>query len=286
MGGQLLHNEVDLPVIQAPVHLLPEEQIVEHGLVAPLVCDDFLPLYVGLIGGGGDVLVGAELLVECLICLPADLGPGIVLVLVLVEGIAQGVLPAVRLEGGEFHIRQLGHVVDLVGRVNDRAEGRQHPLGFRLELVGLLPQQILQIGLVGPSLGSGLAQQVLVLGDQLAVNEAQAAVDLGVQAGKRRVPLLEDRIAVIYGGRQAAVGSRQNPKLVQRTVLVQARLDRLRCGQLPFVFLLDFVRHPADALHVRLPLLLAVIDRAQVPGQLHGHVLSLHQFHRFSLLFT
>ena len=193
-------------------------------------------------------------------------------------------LPAVRLEGGELHVRQLGHVVDIIGGVDGGAQGRQDPLGLRLELIGLLTQQVLQIGLVGAPLGDGLAQKGLVLGDDLTVDEAQAAGHLGVQAAEGVIALLKGGIAVVHGGGQTGILHGEDHQLLPLPEFVQTAVDGLCCGQLSLVVLLDLLRQPADLIHIRLPLRFVVVNGRQVPGQLHRDVLALHQFHRFILL--
>ena len=284
MGGQLLHDEVDLAVVQTPVHLLPEEQIVKHGLVAPLIRDDLLSLHIGLIGGGGNVLVLPKLPVERLVRLPAHIGAGVVLVLVLIEGVAQRMLLAVRLEGRKLHVRQLGHVVDLIGRVDGGAQGRQDALGLRLELIGLLPQQVLQIGPAGAAPGDGLAQKRFVLGNDLAVDKAQAAAHLGIQAGKGFVPLLKGGIAVVHGRGQIAVICRKDSQLFQLLEFVQAGQDGLRGFKTALAGLLNLVCQQPDIFHVGGQLRLIAVNGRQVPGQFLRDVFALHQLHRFILL--
>ena len=280
MGGQLLHDEVDLPVVQLPAHLLAEEQVVKDGLIAPLVRHDLLLLHAGLVGGGGDVLVLTELGGECVEGGAADLGVPLVGVVVLIEGVAQGVLLPRRAEGGELHVRKLGHIVDLVGCAQGRTQGREHPLRLRLELVGLLPEEVLQIGLAGPALGYGLPQDRLVLGDDLAVDEAQAAPHGRRGPGGGGVPLLERSVAVVHRGGEVAPAAHQVQGLHPLAVLVQAGQDGLRRGQPALVGALDLIRQLPDLLQVRLHGVLAVVDGAQVPCQLHGHVFSLWQLHR------
>ncbi len=57
MGGQLLHNQINLPVIHFPGHMLVKKEIVENRVKAPQSGHDFLSLHLALIGCGSDVLI-------------------------------------------------------------------------------------------------------------------------------------------------------------------------------------------------------------------------------------
>ena len=175
VGSQLLHDPVDLPVVQGLGHLLFKQQAVEHGVKAPEGRHGLLRLHLGVVGGGGDVLIFPQLLGEGPEGGPADGGVFLVLVVVLEQGVAQGILLPFRLEGRELHVRQLRHVVDLVGGVDGLGQGRQGALRLGMEQMGLVPKHILQIVLVGRGLVDGLLQHVLRLLVDFRLNEAQVA---------------------------------------------------------------------------------------------------------------
>ncbi len=182
MGGELFRDQVDLAVVQLLGHLLAEQEAVEHGIEAPEGGHGLLRLHLGVVGGRGHVLVLPYLSGKGGEGGAADLRIPLVLVIVLEEGVAQGIFLSPCLEGIELHVRQLGHIVDLVGGVEALGQGRQGALHLRMELVGLVPQHVLQVVLIVRGCLDGLPQDSLVLLHQLAVDEAQGAGDLREEA--------------------------------------------------------------------------------------------------------
>ena len=75
-------------------------------------------------------------------------------------------------ESVEFHVRQLGHIVDLVRGVQTLGEGRQGALRLRVQLMGLAPQDVFQIVPVVRGRPDGFPQRILVLFDDFTFDEA------------------------------------------------------------------------------------------------------------------
>ena len=240
-GRELFGDEVDLPVVHLARDVVGEEVGFKHVGKAALVGHNALLREIGVVGGGGRVLVLPELIGERAERRAAHVRVGLVLILVLEERVAERVFPAVHGEGAEFHVGELRHVVNVVGRVEYRTECGEDLFGLGAEAVRLLAEDLRKIMLRALGLVHGGTDELFGRVGDLTLDEREAASDLGGERGHLRVLLLRLGIGIVYGNGETRVARRLVEQDLQLLIERKTFGDALRRGESVFVRFLQRV---------------------------------------------
>ena len=269
MWSQLIHDQVDLAVIELPVDLLSKEQIIKYGVGAAEVRQHLICLDIRIICRSSHVLILSDLLGESGKSRPAHCGIRLVFVIVLKEGIAQRIFLAANCKRLEFHVCQLCGIVDLIGRAVDAlTQCRDHALRLRVQLVRFLPQNILQISLVVFADFYRRLYHFLRLLRDLAAHKAQPAVDLRTETAYPSHAFLIMIVIIVHRNRKVAVIPHQCHQLSDGAVLADTFFDPLRRVQLTLIFLRYLLRKLLCLLRVGEHVLLRRINSAEIPCKL------------------
>ena len=126
-------------------------------------------------------------------------------------------------------------MVNVVGRVEYRRESGEDLFGLGAEAVRLLAEDLRKIMLRAPGLVHGGADELFGRVGDLALDEREAASDLGGERGHLRVLLLRLGIGIVYRNGEARVARRLVEQDLQLLIERKAFGDALRSGESVFI---------------------------------------------------
>ena len=148
MRSQAGGDEIDLAVVQLTADLLREQQRIDDGIEAAQRGHGLFCLQLGIVSSCRYIFVLSDFCRKGGECTAADIDVFFVLVIILKQGVAERIFFSVYGERIKFHIGKLCHVVDLVRSREGLGQSGNGTLGFRIQAVCLVAENLGEIAAV------------------------------------------------------------------------------------------------------------------------------------------
>ena len=182
VGSELLHDHVDLSVVEITRNFLVKEQVIEHILVSAQVRHRLFLANESVVSGRGNILVLLDLVREIPESRTSHIRVRLILVLVLEKGVAEGIGLTVYGKIVEAHVCELCLIVDIIGCLHELAECGQSLFGLGTQIMGLCPDDLAQLLRYRAADAHRLFEHRAVRLDDLGIYKAGLCIRLGRDA--------------------------------------------------------------------------------------------------------